>query len=84
MTTKTIKGISDDDWRDFKTIAVRSNLSMGELFKTMLRTFNREKDEFWKKLFSHPPLLTENEAKDMEKHMAWRKERGFRKHDFGI
>ena len=78
--TRTMKGIDDTTWKEFKTLAKSKKLTSGELFRYMIHTFEkRNTEEAWNKILNRKPSLTEKEADDMQKKVKeWRKERGFR------
>ncbi len=79
MEIKTIKGIDEKTWRDFKVLAVENNLKMSILLKIMINEFRKNSREFWKEILKGDENLSESEASDMLKiNSELRKEKGFR------
>ncbi len=79
MAVKTIKGVEEPAWQEFKGIAARSKLKMGELFGKMVVDYKEENAAVWNKILNPGRILSDEEAGDMEKFVAkLRKERGFR------
>ncbi|MFA4887610.1 MAG: hypothetical protein WC595_05325 [Candidatus Nanoarchaeia archaeon] len=76
---KTIKGVDDETWRDFKGLAVKEGLNMGILFKHMLKEYEKSRKTFWDGILGGEKILSEKEAEGMEKRVIkMRKEYGFR------
>ena len=83
MPTKTIKGIDEEDWNEFKSRAAKANVSLGTYFKVMLEESEKNTEEFWDMVLSRNKLLNDEEANELEKEVEnLRKERGFRDVDF--
>ena len=79
MATRTIKGIPDEDWMEFKVLAASTGNRMGDVFRAMLRAYEKEKKKFWKDIFSMKPLMSEKDAEVFEKNIkALRQSAGFR------
>ena len=79
MEVKTIKGVDEETWKEFKNLAVKNNLKMPLLLKVMIKEFEKKGNEFWKEILDRERNLDETEAKDMlEITNEVRKERGFR------
>ena len=77
---KTIKGVDEESWSEFKSIAAKNKMKMGKLFETMVEDYKGKVDNFWDKILEGPPLLSKEEADAMlgiVKKM--RSEYGFRK-----
>ena len=83
MPTKTIKGIDEEDWNEFKSRAAKANVSLGTYFKVMLEESEKNTEEFWDMVLSGNKLLNDEEANELEKEVEHlREERGFRDVDF--
>ena len=79
MATRTIKGIPDEDWMEFKSLAAQTGSRMGDVFKAMLKAYEKEKRTFWKSLFSTGKIMSDKDAKIFENSLKeLRKESGFR------
>jgi len=79
MTTKTIKGVDDETWTEFRAMAVKSKMKTGELFKRMVELHKREQDAAWDKILNHKSFLSDKEAEEMLRIVrASRREYGFR------
>lgn len=63
-STKTIKGVDEESWTGFKSLAAKNNMKMGEMFKTMVNGWEK-KSKSWEKLFSFEKILTDEEAEEM-------------------
>ncbi len=78
MTTKTIKGVDDQAWNDFKGLAARQGQSMGEFFSSLVSNYPKSNKERWKSIFNSG-FLTDKEAEEIKKDaLQFRKELGFR------
>ncbi|MDO8459916.1 MAG: hypothetical protein Q7S74_02300 [Nanoarchaeota archaeon] len=79
METKCIKGVDEETWKEFKTLAVKNNMKMSILLKIMVNEFEKNSKDFWKEILSRKKSLTDEEAGDIENiTKRIRKERGFR------
>lgn len=79
MEIRSIKGVDEETWRGFKTLAAKNNLKMSLLLKMMINEFERKGGDFWSQIFSEEKNLADKEAKDIaEITSKIRKERGFR------
>ncbi|MEK6934107.1 MAG: hypothetical protein AABW75_04480 [Nanoarchaeota archaeon] len=79
MEVKTIKGIDEGTWIEFKTLAAKKRITMGKLLRVMIEKYSRDSNEFWDSILSGEKILTDKEAKVMHKYSReLRKERGFR------
>ncbi|MBS3174805.1 hypothetical protein J4440_02905 [Candidatus Woesearchaeota archaeon] len=80
MTTKTIKGVDDDTWFRFKSLALKNRMDMGKLLGEMIKEYESKSSEFWKDVLYGEKLLNEKEAEELIKEtVKLRKEHGFRK-----
>lgn len=76
---KTIKGVDDETWSSFKTIAAKNRVNMGTLFKEMVSGYKSGSKDVWSELLSGKRLISDKEAKRMEAVVRrLRKEHGFR------
>lgn len=77
---KTIKGIDEQAWLEFKSIAARSRMKMGKLFERMVEDYKEKTGSFWDDILKGPPALSKEEADAMmETVKKVREEYGFRK-----
>ena len=78
-TVKTIKGVEEDAWLEFKSIAARNNINMGKLLGKMVSEYKEKNDNFWDKILNSGKILSNKEAEDMQRLVKrLRKEKGFR------
>ena len=61
-TVKTIKGVSDDTWAEFKALAAKNKMSMAEFFRHLVNS-QKESSTWWEEYKKMPKILTEKEAK---------------------
>jgi hypothetical protein len=74
---KTIKGVGDDTWREFKSMASRSGQPMGKFFETLVINYKHKKQ--WDTLLHGKKILSDEEAEELLKTVRkMRKEYGFR------
>lgn len=79
MEVKTIRGVDEETWNDFKALAVKSNLKMSLLLKLMVKETEKKSESFWDKILKRERNLSEDEAESMLKILEKsRKEKGFR------
>ena len=79
MALKTIKGINEESWSEFKSIAARNRMNMGKLFEIMLNEYKKRSEEAWRIILSGKKILSDKEAEEMKKIIEEsRKEYGFR------
>jgi len=78
-TVKTLKGVNEESWAEFKSLAVKNRTNMGKLFERMLEEYKKKSEENWKIILSGKKILSDKEAEDMLKIVKEsRKEYGFR------
>lgn len=70
MTTKALKGVSDEKWAEFKALAASKDVPMGELFNEAVDVLAKEKPKSqWEKIIgyveTHTSKLTEADIKRM-------------------
>ncbi|MBS3168487.1 hypothetical protein J4216_05140 [Candidatus Woesearchaeota archaeon] len=76
---KTIKGIDDETWTNFKSLAAKDNVKLATLLKNMLKEYEKGKNIFWKDILKGKRIFTEEEAEKIEDLIRKkRKEYGFR------
>ena len=76
---KTIKGIDDETWAGFKGLAVRNRVKAATMFKVMVDEYERKMSSFWDDIFSHKPVFSPKEYKEIGERMKkFRKEYGWR------
>ena len=72
MATKAIKGVSDDKWAEFKSIAANRDVSMGELFSEAVDALAKEKsksqlEKLMDYMETHTSRLTDEDVERMRK-----------------
>ena len=76
---KTIKGIDDQTWTDFKGLAVRNRMKAATMFKVLLQDYEKKSTGFWDEIFAHKSVLTKKEQEEFEQRLkSIRKEYGWR------
>lgn len=76
---KTIKGVSDETWAEFKSMAARHEQSMGSFFDILVAFYKQKSKSFWDEILEHKPILSEKEAEELSRYTkAIRKERWFK------
>ena len=76
---RTIKGIDDATWADFKGLAAKNSQNVGSFFSKLLLFYKKESIVFWDDIFDGSGSLTTKEAVDLRKEtVSLRKKRGFR------
>ncbi len=70
MATKAMKGVDEEKWAEFKAIAVKEDVTMGELFNEAVDVLakNRSKSQ-WERILdyveTHKSVLTESDIARM-------------------
>jgi len=76
---KTIKGVDEETWAEFKSLAAKNQLHAGSFFEKMVRHYEQSTQSFWDRVLDEEVILSEEEGKAIEKVVHHiRKERGFR------
>tara|TARA_Y100000294_G_C8432602_1_gene287480 strand:+ start:471 stop:728 length:258 start_codon:yes stop_codon:yes gene_type:complete len=76
---KTIKGVDDETWADFKSLAAKNSQSVGSFFNKLITFYKKESKTFWDDILEGKPTLSKKEAEDLyNETILLRKERGFR------
>jgi hypothetical protein len=79
MVIKTIKGIDDSTWAEFKSLAARDNTHLNTFFKKMVHEYKKKSDRIWDDILHGEKILSDKEAEDMLSLVhKMRKEPGFR------
>lgn len=77
-TVKTIKGVPEKTWSEFKAMAAKNDMSMAEFFRHLVES-HKGSSGWWEEYMKMPKLLTEKEAKAFKEEVAkMRKEWGHR------
>jgi len=80
MEVKTIKGINETTWAEFKSLAAKKRVTMGELLKMMVEEYSKNSEEFWDSILNGEKNLSEKEAEEMLSiSKKIRKKKGFRR-----
>jgi len=79
MEIKSIKGIDDRTWFEFKALAAKKRLPMGKMLSVIVEEYKKNSDKFWDEILNGEKILSDREARDMNNILKKvRKERGFR------
>jgi hypothetical protein len=79
MGTKTMKGVQEDVWTEFRSLAVKNRMKTGQFFEKLVKSYKEDNDIFWKDILSGEKIITDKEAKEMHKVVKdMRKEWGYR------
>lgn len=79
MNLKTIKGVREEKWAEFKSLAAKKRVPMGRLLESMIESYSKHSEETWKKILSGKKVLSDREAEEMRKFVSGlRKEEWFK------
>lgn len=79
METRTIKGVSEEKWILFKTLAAKNNEPMGKTFEIIVESYTKNTNDVWDRILNGGKTLTDKETDEMKKELKkMRKEKGFR------
>ncbi len=79
MEIRSIKGVGEEKWMEFKSLAAKKKVSLGELFGIMLSDYSKRSELVWNRILSGEKILSDSEALELEKTITKiRKEKGFR------
>lgn len=79
MEVKSIKGIGKEKWMEFKSLAAKRDVSLGNLFESMVEDYDKRSDLVWEEILKGEKILSDDEAREIgESVKKIRKERGFR------
>ena len=77
---KTIKGVDENAWHEFKSLAAKNKMKMGKLFELIVEDYKGKSKSFWNEILKGPAILSKEESDAMlETVKKIRKEYGFRK-----
>ncbi len=72
-----MKGVTEETWREFRSLAAKNKLKTGEFFEKLIYSYNKESARFWNDVLSGKKILTDKEAEDILKETKRiRKEKG--------
>ncbi len=76
---KTIKGVNDETWATFKSLAAKNHQTAGSFFEKLVAFYQKQGDTWWDEILNAGKILSDEEANDMRKFTKkLRKRRGFR------
>ena len=76
---KTVKGIDEKTWADFKDMAAKDKVKLGLFFKNLVEERKRQTASFWKEVFNSGKIISDEEAEGMKKAVKQlRQEQGYR------
>ncbi len=76
---KTIKGIDENTWFEFKSLAAKNKMKTGEFFEKLVEEYKDKADKSWWNILNSGKILSDEEADAMEETVKrLRKEKGFR------
>jgi len=79
MQVKTIKGIEEETWAEFRSICTKNRLNTGQCFEKIIAFYKQNAKDFWDDILSGKKILSHDEAHDMRVlAQKIRKDRGFR------
>ena len=67
MGLKTIKGVDEKTWNEFKSLAAKRGIRMGKLLEHMIDSYVKDSRHKWEILLNGEKLLSEEEANEMKK-----------------
>lgn len=74
-----MKGIDEETWAEFKSLATKNKLKAGQFFEKLLAFYKENKELFWNDVLKGEKILSEAEADDLQKIVRrMRSEKGFR------
>ncbi|MFH1649197.1 MAG: hypothetical protein ABIA93_01470 [Candidatus Woesearchaeota archaeon] len=80
-SVKTIKGVDEEAWAEFKGFAKNAGIPMGKFFGKLVESHKKESETTaWEEILNKKPSLTEEEAElAMKRIKEFRKDPGWRK-----
>ncbi len=76
---KNIKGIDDETWAHFKSLAAQHKMKAANMFRILLEEYEKNTKNFWDDIFAHKSIFTDKEYEEMKARMKeLRKEYGWR------
>ena len=62
MDIKTIKGVDDNTWNNFKSLAALNGVNMGKMFEKMVNEYNEKNKKVWDNILNNEKILNDKEA----------------------
>ncbi len=79
MGVKTIKGVDETAWAEFRSLAAKNRMRSGDFFNKLVDSYKADEEEAWGKILGSKKILSDEEADDIQKIVReLRKEKGFR------
>jgi predicted secreted protein len=76
---RSIKGIDDETWAEFKSLAAQNKMRAADMFRTVVKEYRQKSKNFWEEIRAHKPIFSPKEYEEIEKRMKeFRKEYGWR------
>lgn len=76
---RTMKGVDDNTWAEFKSIAAQNQMKAGQMFKLMVDEYRKKSALAWDKILNHKSILSKKEidkfeaaVKKVRKEYGWR------------
>lgn len=78
---RTIKGVDEETWKKFKTLAADQQITMSKLLRAMIEEYRKKRvNKFWESILHGEKLISDKEAEEMHAFTKkLRKEWGYRK-----
>ncbi len=74
-----MKGIEEETWFEFKSLAAKNNLKAGQFFEKLVEFYKHNDHSFWNDVLKGEKILTEAEANDIRRiTKKIRVEKGYR------
>jgi len=67
---KNIKGIDEETWADFKSLAAQHRIKAAEMLKILVKEHKEKNENFWERIFAHKPALTKKQYTEFDKRLA--------------
>ena len=78
MTTKTIKGVDEKVWNEFKGLAASNGQSMGQFFTTLVQQQKKIRGKLWDEILNAERITREDAEAVVSVSKEVRSKRGFR------
>ncbi len=63
---KNIKGIDDETWAEFKSLAAKNKMKAGEMFREIIRDYKGRTKNVWDDIFAHKAVLSKKQYDEFE------------------
>ena len=74
-----MKGVEDETWAEFKSLAAKNNLHTAQFFEKLVHFYKENTKHFWDHILSGKKIISDKEAAEMQHFVkTLRKEKGFR------